>query len=323
MKTWTNSLQVFYTASMACIIFVVSYVFLAEIGVIFQFETGEEIGEVSGWCERVSGGIFREPVNTLSNISFMISGLIMLRILSNEKLSANSFFGINKISCLYALVVIYLGPGSWLMHGTHTPWGGWADNQSMIMYIIFPWLYNLKEMGRWSEQRFLSIYFLIVILYSLARWFLGGRLGIGLDLFGLSIALWVISETLYKFWSPTFRWLSGFVGFAVASIFGIFPNEILTNPHEYWWVILFWIPSIFAGNAPSSSRVHTPWFFAGMLIFLAAFIVWLQGYPDQYLCRPDSWIQPHAIWHMMTALSTWCFFKFFRTEARVNEDALR
>ena len=90
------------------------------------------IGKMSVWCERVTGGIFREPANTLSNICFMISGLVMLRVLSSEKSSVNSFFGINKISCLYALVVIYLGPGSWLMHGTHTAWGAWADNQSML-----------------------------------------------------------------------------------------------------------------------------------------------------------------------------------------------
>ena len=316
MKIWTNSLQGFYTALGACILFIILYFFLAHTGVIFLFEEGENFGEVSGWCERVSAGIFREPANTLSNISFMISGLIMLRVLSTESPTGNKFTGINRISCLYALVVIYLGPGSWLMHGTHTQWGGWADNQSMIMYIIFPWLYNLKEMGQWSEARFLSTYFLIVVSYSIARWFLGGRLGIGLDLFGLSIGLWIISEALYKFWSPVFRWLSGFVGFIVAAIFGIFPNEMLSNPNEYWWILLFWIPSVFAKNSPISSRVYTPWFFTGMIIFLLAFLVWLQGYPNRFLCRPDSWIQPHAIWHLMTALSTWCFFKFFRTEVR-------
>ena len=121
-----------------------------------------------------------------------------------------------------------------LMHGTHTEWGQWADNLSMVMYIIFPWLYNLKEMGRWSQERFLLTYVAIVTLYGYARWVYGDDLGIGLDLFGLSIGLWIISEALFKFWSPSFRWASGLVGFGVAAIFGISPNEILSNTSEYW-----------------------------------------------------------------------------------------
>ena len=178
-------------ALLASALFVAIYLVLALNGVAFHYEAGEAIGEISSWCERVSGGVFREPSNTLSNLGFMVSGLLMLKVLSAEgesdSTAKNTFTGLNRLSVLYAVAVIYLGPGSWLMHGTHTAWGGWADNLSMVMYIIFPWLYNLKEMGRWSPSRFLQVYFSIVLLYSIARWFFGGRLGIGLDLFGLSI----------------------------------------------------------------------------------------------------------------------------------------
>jgi len=310
--------RIYSLSLVASALFVTIYLVLAFTGKIFFYESGEAIGAISGWCERVSGGFFREPANTLSNIGFMISGLFMLRILTAENESstetANAFTGLNKISVLYAVAVIYLGPGSWLMHGTHTEWGGWADNLSMVMYIIFPWLYNLKEMGRWSVSRFLWTYFIIVIIYSLARWFFGGRLGIGLDLFGLSIGLWIISEALFKYWSPKFRWMSGFVGFIVAAVFGISPQDILSDLVEYWWIILFWVPALFSASRPALKRTYTPWFFLGMFSYLAAFLIWLQGYPDTPYCQPDSWIQPHAIWHLMTAFSTWCFFKFYRTE---------
>ena len=193
-------LKVYPAAILVSAAFIVLYLALASTGVLFYFENGEVIGTISGWCERVSGGVFREPANTVSNIGFIISGLLMLRVLSAENglenVNKNTFTGLNPISVLYAIAVIFLGPGSWLMHGTHTAWGGWADNLSMIMYIIFPWLYNLKEMGQWSVNRFLKTYLLIVVVYSLARWFFGGRLGIGLDLLGLSIGLWIISEAL-------------------------------------------------------------------------------------------------------------------------------
>lgn len=316
--------KIYPIAIVVSLLFIFIYIILASSGIAFYYESGEMVGAISAWCERVSGGVFREPVNTMSNIGFMVAGLLMLKVLSADhlidNLQNNTFTSLNSISVLYASAVIFLGPGSWLMHATHTAWGGWADNLSMVMYIIFPWLYNLKEMGRWSPSRFLQVYFLIVLFYAISRWFFGGRLGIGLDLFGLSIGLWIISETLFKFWSPSFRWLSGFVGFFVAAIFGIFPQEIFSDLNEYWWVILFWLPAIFAKKAPETERKYSPWFFLGMFSYMTAFVIWLQGYPEMPFCKPDSWVQPHAIWHLITAFSTWCFFKFFRTETQLRYD---
>ena len=62
----------------------------------------------------------------------------------------------------------------------------------------------------------------IVLTYGLGRELLGSRLGINLDLFDISIALWCISELLHRFWSPRFRLLSGFSGFIVAAILVFF-----------------------------------------------------------------------------------------------------
>ena len=310
------------------IAYLLVYILLGLTGSLFYFESGQEpIGSISGWCERVSGGLFREPSNALSNLGFMVVGLLILKTLTADERDSkerNTFIGLNRLSVLYASAVIYLGPGSMLMHGTHTEWGGWADNLSMVMFIIFPWLYNLKEMGRWSSNRFLQVYFSIVFIYAVARWFLGGRLGIGLDLFGLSIGLWIISEVLYRFWSPMFRWASGLVGFMVAAVFGISPVEIFMNPGEYWWIVLFWVPAIFSTKPPRIARVYSPWFFLGMATYMTAFAIWLQGQPynpslfTESFCNPDSWIQPHAIWHLLTAFATWCFFLFFRTERKIS-----
>ena len=123
----------------------------------------------------------------------MVVGLIIFWTLcKDENNNKNTFIGINPISVLYASVVIYLGPGSMLMHGTNTEWGGWADNLSMIMYIILPWLYNIYSMSNWSKYKFLSIYASIVIIYSVTRWFTDYELGINFNLFGVSIGLSLI-----------------------------------------------------------------------------------------------------------------------------------
>ena len=312
----TNS---FFIALSASILFFLIYFILAKAGLIITLEPNLSVGDISRWCERVSPSIFREPINAFSNVGFMITGLIMFWILSNEDKKTNDFTGLTNISILYASVVIFLGPGSFLMHGTHSYWGQWIDNVSMVTYIIVPWLYNLKELGNWSFKRFITTYTLIVFIFSLFSWFFGTNMGINLDLFGVSIALWIISEFLYKFWGKINKWYSGFIGFLVASIFGIFPTDIFSDLVNYWWIVLFWLPALLSNSAPTKTRIYSPWFFLGMTSYLVAFVIWLQGYPDTKFCNPDSFIQPHGIWHLLTAFATWCFFKFYRTEKIIEK----
>ena len=312
----TNS---FFIALSASILFFLIYFILAKAGLIITLEPNLSVGDISRWCERVSPSIFREPINAFSNVGFMITGLIMFWILSNEDKKTNDFTGLTNISILYASVVIFLGPGSFLMHGTHSYWGQWIDNVSMVTYIIVPWLYNLKELGNWSFKRFITTYILIVFIFSLLSWFFGTNMGINLDLFGVSIALWIISEFLYKFWGKINKWYSGFIGFLVASIFGIFPTDIFSDLVNYWWIVLFWLPALLANTTPTKTRTYNPWFFLGMISYIVAFIIWLQGYPDTKFCNPDSFIQPHGIWHLITAFATWCFFKFYRTEKIIEK----
>ena len=304
----------FYLALSISFIFLFVFFILSSFGLIQSSEGAGLIGEASRWCERVSGGLFREPLNTLSNLGFMVVGLYMFWVICNDRQdSTNPFIGITPISLLYASVVIFLGPGSMLMHGTNTEWGGWADNLSMIMFIILPWLYNIYSMSNWTSKQLLSIYVSIVIIYSIWRWFTDWGLGINFNLFGVSIGLWAISETLYRFWSPSFRFLSGFVGFIVLMLFGTMPNEVFNNFSEYWWVILFWLPGLLATNKPLNTRTYK-WYFLGMVAYFSAFAIWLIGVPDNELCKPDSIIQAHSIWHLLSALATYFFFLHFRDE---------
>ena len=314
-----NSSRPFYCALLSSAAFLLGYLLVSSTGSITSLEPGLVVGGASRWCEAVSEGMFREPSNAFSNIGFMISGLIMFRVLSSETTrKRQAFYGIRKTTALYAAAVVFLGPGSMLMHGTHTEWGQWADNLGMVAFIVFPWLYNLRCMGGWSENRFLGVYAVVVLGYAGTRWFYGDDLGIGLDLFGLSIGLWVISECLHRFWSPAFRLTSGLVGFAVAAAFGFSPLEIAQNPMSFWWVVLFWVPAVFAKHAPVTTRIYTPWFFLGVSTYVVAFLIWLNQW-SVFLCHPDSWLQPHAVWHVLAAVSTWFFFLFFRTETGARE----
>lgn len=308
--------RIFYGASAISIGLFLLYCAFAVLGFIHPEDSLDQIGLVSRWCERVTGGIFREQVNSLSNLAYVIVGLLIIKTLSNDaKLTQvdNKFHGLKTIALIYACSVIFIGFGSMFMHGTQTRWGGWADNFGMVAYIVIPWLVNVSEMGRWSARRFMYVYLLGMMAYGVSRWFFGKELGINLDIFEVSIGLWFISEFLYRFWSKYSRWLSGLVGFVVAAVFGIMPNEILADLGNYWWVILFWLPALISSHEPRAIRRY-PWFIFGVYNFFMAYIVWLQGYPDTTYCSPDSIIQPHAIWHLMTAFAAWCFFRFLRTQ---------
>ncbi|MDH3296627.1 MAG: ceramidase domain-containing protein, partial [Acidimicrobiia bacterium] len=276
------------------------------------------VGEVSRWCERVNGGLVREPINTLGNLGFIVSGLAMFVVLARESAVdgrasgdrtnggvapgsvANRFVGNQPVALTYAAATVFLGPGSMMMHGSHTFFGAWIDNVSMVTYILIPWMYNIATLRRSPDRRLLTVYACVLTAYAAAFWFFGDDLGIGLDLFGLSIALWMVSETLYRFWSPAARLWSGLIGFAVALVFGITPVEMVNDLDNYWWMVLFWIPGLFAVRGRHSERTYTPWFWAGTAAFLIAFAVWTTGKDDHLWCRPDSLVQAHAIWHLLT-----------------------
>ena len=199
------------------------------------------------------------------------------------------------------------------MHGTHTAWGQWADWLSMIMWISIPWLVNIFTIKNWRESLFVKTYLIVIGLYGLLSWFLGTELGINFNFWFLSISLWTITEVLQTFYSKTLRVLSGFVGIAVLAVFGKFPNEIISNFSEYWWVILFWIPALFINEKYESNKKYFPWYWLGILFYISAWIIWLQGYPEKPYCNPDSIFQPHAIWHILSSCATLSFFFFFRT----------
>ena len=317
MSSLTNKhWQPFYISLVLSGLFVIAFFVLSALGYIQSIESQGIIGDASRWCERVSGGLFREPVNTLSNLGFMVVGIyIFYTITTDTNTSSNNYFvGLTGISILYASAAIFLGPGSMLMHGTNSGWGGWADNLSMIMYILIPWLYNIFRMSNWTVRQFLQIYFSIVVIYAVMRWISGWGLGINLELFSVSIGLWAISEFLFKFWSPLFRFLSGFVGFVVLALFGTTPLDVIANFSEYWWVILFWIPGLLSNKKPTTTRTYK-WYFLGMVAYFSAFIIWSTGVPDHALCRPDSLFQAHGIWHLLSAVATYCFFLHYRSES--------
>ncbi len=278
----------------------------------------QAIGEISRWCERVSGGFFREPANTLGNLGFVITGLYMFYKLSNDATQNKSpMFGSFKIGLLYASASTFLGPGSMAMHGTHTKFGAWLDNVSMITYILILWLYNLKKLTNFSQKAYFYSYSLILTYYAYSYWFFDSGLGIGLDLFEVSIGLWIATEVLIKLPNIYGRVLSGLTVLLVQQLFGTSVVELFSNLQEHWEVFIYFVPAFLPNIQSNVNRKYTPWFFVGFASFFGALLIWGTGVPDHPWCNPDSWIQAHMIWHLLCAVATLSFFNFYRKETTV------
>ena len=279
----------------------------------------QAIGEISRWCERVSGGFFREPANTLGNLGFVFVGLYMFYKLSKDATSNHSpLFGSFKIALLYASASTFLGPASMAMHGTHTQFGAWLDNVSMISYILILWLYNLKKLIKFSDRSFFISYSVLLGYYAYSYWFFDSGLGIGVDLFELSIGLWIATEVLVKLPNIYGRVLSGLTVLLTQQLFGSSVIDSFQNLQENWEMLLYFIPALIPNLHSGIERKYTPWFFVGVASFFGALMIWETGVPDHPWCEPDSWLQAHMIWHPLCAAATLSFFNFFRTEKNIT-----
>ena len=279
----------------------------------------QAIGEISRWCERVSGGFFREPANTLGNLGFVFVGLYMFYKLSKDATGNHSpLFGSFKIALLYASASTFLGPASMAMHGTHTQFGAWLDNVSMISYVLILWIYNLKKLTKFSDRSFFISYSVLLGYYAYSYWFFDSGLGIGVDLFELSIGLWIATEVLVKLPNIYGRMLSGLTVLLTQQLFGSSVIDSFQNLQENWEMLLYFIPALIPSLHNDVERKYTPWFFVGVASFFGALIIWETGVPDHPWCEPDSWLQAHMVWHLLCAAATLSFFNFFRTEKNIT-----
>jgi dihydroceramidase len=52
-------------------------------------------------------------------------------------------------------------------------------------------------------------------------------------------------------------------------------------------------------------------------ILTAAFVIWILDY-TRVACRPESWIQGHAVWHVLGAVAAWYLYLYYRDQREVS-----
>jgi hypothetical protein len=115
------------------------------------------------YCERSGAGLFDEPINLLTNLSFIVAAWFVFRLMKER-----DAFGSGNVTLLALMVLI--GLGSALYHSFATRWAAACDVVPIFFYqILFLWLYMKRIV------RFCGLYsvlfvtgFLFVSLYALS-----------------------------------------------------------------------------------------------------------------------------------------------------------
>jgi hypothetical protein len=63
--------------------------------------------------------------------------------------------------------------------------------------------------------------------------------------------------------------------------------------------------------------IRARWFYAGLFVFTIAYGIWTID-ADRIMCSPESWIQGHAIWHLLGAVSNILLYFYYRSEGETQ-----
>jgi Ceramidase len=88
------------------------------------------------YCERIMPGLWSEPLNALSNLSFFIAAWAIWQLVQHQKKVSISIWILITLS-------IAIGTGSTLFHTFATEWASLLDMIPILLFqLCFLWLYS-------------------------------------------------------------------------------------------------------------------------------------------------------------------------------------
>lgn len=116
---------------------------------VWQGWLGADVGRGDGFCEAARPGHVKQPANSLSNLGFVVAGLVIGWHAGRPDRLGDVLPRERGLAASYACVVVLLGPASAAMHATQSAWGGHLDMLSMYLVASFAAAYALM---RWGGQ---------------------------------------------------------------------------------------------------------------------------------------------------------------------------
>lgn len=81
---------------------------------------------IDAYCERTDPSFWAEPINAVTNLAFVVAGLLMWRRCAGLPLTGR----------ILAAVLVAIGIGSFLFHTFAQPWAGMADVLPILVFIL-------------------------------------------------------------------------------------------------------------------------------------------------------------------------------------------
>lgn len=112
---------------------------------------------IDQYCERTEPGLWAEPMNALTNLGFIIGGMLAFELMRRE--------GADWRSLVLGILMMVIGVGSFLFHTYATLWAMLADSLPILFYqIVFLQAYAQRVMGMRCGYSFvlLAVFFACV-----------------------------------------------------------------------------------------------------------------------------------------------------------------
>lgn len=287
-----------------------------------------DIESPTQFCEKISDGLIKEPVNTLSNLTYVIVGLIILwNMPSKHGKAANPLSERGMYPVIFAVGSMYIGIGSFAMHGTNTNWGTSMDWTGMLFFISFPVYYNLSRQYAWDDRFFVILFFSVFLFTAVFDTYAANNNHVLIEnfsdsrklklsqitrdyLWSLYIGVWIMQEAK-NLSQNRLSWMVALPLLACVTLSVGVPSMqiiILCTMFVVIALALHFIPG------SELNRQATPHLWYGLGCYILGNIVWRYGRNGEAACNPDTLFQYHALWHVLTGLAVYFFYRYFITE---------
>ena len=245
--------------------------------------TGER--PVYDFCEKFADGLIKQPWSTWSDLSFIAAGLWILWWFGffNSGTTINPMRDTSWLSMTYAMIVIFMGPPSMLLHASMENWGGWFDSMSVVVWLSFNAAYVIHMVfgAAFHETQRDAARTLWVLI---------------------STAIFVAVFGIVAWFEPDARLAGYFIGGGLWGIFEVvYLFRMLSSKKKYernHW--------IFGANFLTLAVTMTIWVF------------WNAGIVDAVDCQAREDFPGHALFHILASFATVLTILSFASEKRVE-----
>lgn len=214
---------------------------------------------VDSYCERLAPGLWGEPLNTVSNVSFLVAALALWW---QARRSAQPVLA-RVLAGLIGLIFL----ASTALHSLATRWSGAADSGGILLFVLFYVVAFCHVLGgvRWSLAWLAAPAFL---LFTVALTAAGAALGFGgssyipplLGIFGIAIWLATRPDPELRRQAPRFALIGGIFGLSLSlrtvdhTVCGSFPPGTHFLWHLLNGLVLYLVARVVTTDRPVTTR---------------------------------------------------------------------